>query len=164
MAFFLATDWLQSEKSINDLVSSELTYNNLNVEERNNFIRLISAIRQLEIATEPRYYKANGEPNDRYKVVNGNELNSVNKFENRYLLMAKTKKTDQFVVAAFNDINVGKYRVEYTLPMLANNDGRKLLLEAIAEVLRCIDKWHKLRGNVFLLDTRHFRATPTPKK
>src|ERR1035437_521197 len=92
MVFFLATDWLQSEKSINDLVSSELTYNNLNVEERNNFIRLISAIRQLEIATEPRYYKTSGEPDSKYKVVNGNELNDANKFENRYLLMSKAKK------------------------------------------------------------------------
>lgn len=164
MAFFLATDWVQSEKSINDLVSSELTYNNLSVEERNNFIRLIGAIRQLEIATEPRYYKAAGEPDDKYKVVNGNELNSVNKFENRYLLMSKTNRAEQFVVAAFNDINVGKYRVEYTLPMLANKEGIRLLVDAVAEVLECIDKWHELRGDVFLLDTRHFRAVRAPKR
>ncbi|HMI09501.1 MAG TPA: hypothetical protein VK497_03860 [Candidatus Saccharimonadales bacterium] len=163
MVFFLATDWLQSEKAINDLVSSELTYNNLNVEERNNFIRLIGAIRQLETATEPRYYKANGKPDDKYKVINGSELNKVNKFENRYLLMSKTKKSGQFAVAAFNDINIGKYRAEYTLPMLANNDGRRLLVDAVAEVLECIDRWHKLRGDVFLLDTRHFRAVQSPK-
>lgn len=164
MVFFLATDWSQNEKAINDLVSSELTYNNLNIEERNNFIRLISAIRQLETATEPRYYKASGEPTDRYKVINGNELSSVNKFENRYLLMAKTKKTDQFVVAAFNDINVGKYKLDYTLPMLASNDSGHLLVDAVTEVLACIDTWQRLRGNEFLLDTRHFRTIRTPKK
>ncbi|MDK2899420.1 MAG: hypothetical protein PWQ10_607 [Patescibacteria group bacterium] len=158
MVFFLATDWSLSEKAINELVSNDLTYNNLSIEERNNFIRLISAIRQLEIATEPRYYVPSGKPDDKYKVVNGNEIGGANKFENRYLLMVKTKKVEQFVVAAFNDININKYRRDYTLPMMAKGDGKKLLLDAVAEVLECVDTWHKLRGNEFLLDARHFRT------
>jgi hypothetical protein len=164
MAFYLATDWALSEVAIKDLVSSELTYNNLNVDERNNFIRLIGAIQRLAIATEPRYFMAAGEPDPKYSVVNGKELNSANKFENRYLLMAKTKKSDQFVVAAFNDIDVGKYQIDYTQPMKANNDGKRQLLDTVAEVLDCIAVWHKQRGDVFLLDTQHYRAIRVPKK
>lgn len=164
MVFYLATDWLQSENAIRELVSSELTYNNLSVDERNNFIRLIGAIRSLEIATESRYYMAQGKPNVKYNVVNGKELNGTNKFENRYLLMTKTKKSDQFVVAAFNDINIGKYSIDLTTPMIINNDGKKLLVEAISEVLDCIEKWHEHRGSVFLLDTRHFKSVKNPEK
>lgn len=87
-----------------------------------------------------------------------NEIGGVNKFENRYLLMVKTKNVEQFVVAVFNDININKYRRDYTLPVMAKGDGKQLLLDAVAEVLECVDTWHKLRGNEFLLDTRHFRT------
>jgi hypothetical protein len=164
MVFYLATDWAMSEAAIRELVSSELTYNNLSVDERNNFIRLIGAIRRLAIATESRYFMADGQPDPKYNVVNGTDLNSANKFENRYLLMAKTKKSDQFAVAAFNDIDVGRYRADYTQPMKANNEGKGLLLDAVAEVLDCVAIWHKQRGDVFLLDTQHFRAIRAPKR
>jgi hypothetical protein len=144
MVFYLATDWLQSENAIRELVSSELTYNNLSV--------------------DARYYMASGKPDTKYNVINGKELNDANKFDNRYLLMTKTKKSDRFVVAAFNDINIGKYSFDLTTPMKINNDGKKLLVEAISEVFECIEKWHKYRGNVFLLDTHHFKSFRSSQK
>lgn len=112
MVFYLATDWLQSENKIAELLANEVVYNDLNIEERNIFIRLIGAIRALEYAADPRFYMASGSPDLKYKVVKGSEFNPTTKLDDRYLLMAKTKKSDEFVVAAFNDIDRGKYRID----------------------------------------------------
>lgn len=159
MVFYLATDWSRSENKIAELLANEVIYNDLSIEERNIFIRLIGAIRALEFATDPRFYLMDGEPNSKYKIVKGSEVDPTTKLENRYLLMARTKKSDEFVVAAFNDINRGKYhQMDLLTPMKINTEGKRLLVECVAEVLECISAWMDSRGNEFILDSRNFRT------
>lgn len=158
MAFYLATDWSYSENKIAKLLANEVVYNDLSIEERNMFIRLIGAIRALEFATDPRFYLASDTPNPKYKIVKGSEVDPTTKLENRYLLMAKTKKSNEFVVAAFNDINRGKYRIDLLTPMKIKSEGKKVLVGCVVEVLECISAWMDSRGNEFILDSRNFKT------
>lgn len=157
MAYYLATDWGYSEDQIATLLANELVYNNLSVDERNAFIRLIKAVRTLEYATDPQFYKKDGEINPKYTIIKGSEIDQVTKFENRYLLMAKTKKSDGLAVAAFNDIKSGKYNIDLLTPMKPNNDGQELLLSCVVEILECVSAWTHSRGNDFLIDSRNFK-------
>lgn len=158
LAFYLATDWSHSEDKIAELLANGVVYNDLSIEDRNIFIRLIGAIRSLEFATDPRFYMASGGPVTRYKIVKGNEIDPTITLENRYLLMAKTKKSNEFAVAAFNDINRGKYRIDLLTPMKPNNEGKAMMTGCVVEVLECISAWMDSRGNEFILDSRNFRA------
>ncbi|HEX8763119.1 MAG TPA: hypothetical protein VF733_05170 [Candidatus Saccharimonadales bacterium] len=164
MAYYLATDWGYSEDQFALLLANELIYNNLSVDERNAFIRLIKAVRTLEYATSPRFYKKGGDANPKYTIVKGSEIDQVTKFQNRYLLMAKTKKSNELAVAAFNDLKMGKYKIDLLTPMKPNNDGKELLLSCTLEILECISAWSQSRGKDFLIDSRNFRMKRTRLK
>jgi hypothetical protein len=157
LAFYLATDWKYSENQFADLLTNGLIYDNLSLDERNIFIRLIKAIRPLEYATDPKFYFVQGKPTSQYIIAKGNDIDPSTKLENRYLLLKKTRAPNQFVVKSFNDINKGKYKVDLLSPLKAGKHGRLLLIECCLEISKCITDWRNSRGNEFLLDDRNFR-------
>lgn len=158
IVYFLSTDWEMMEHNLSKLLSDELIHNNLNVSERNIITRLIKSIHSLSYVTHPRFFTAQGEPSVRYKVVKGEDAGKVSKFKNRYILMALSKKKkNEFVVAAFNDIDISRFKESLTTPMKTNSDGRELLIDNVEEIQDAVNKWLDSRGNEFILDRNNYK-------
>jgi len=151
--FNLATKWSYTEDQLATLLSNEVIYNNMSIEERNAIIRLIKATRTLEYATNPKYYTEYGVPDGNYKVIKGSEFDLATKFQNRYLLMKRLKNGESFRVAAFNDLDEHKFKIDLLTPMKPNAEGQKMLFNALSEIQICLEIWLKSRGREFILDS-----------
>lgn len=157
--FHLATEWARSERQFSKLLANELIYNNMTIDERNMLIRLIKITRTLNYATDPRFYVAESKPNSDYRVINGNEIDRVTKFNNRYLLLKKSKRDGEFRVAAFNDIDINKYKIDLLMQMKIDKEGQKLLFSALIEIKSCVDIWLNTRGDSFILDDKIYKLS-----
>lgn len=161
LAFYLATDWGYVEDQFMSLIANELVYNNLSIEERNAFVKIIKELRNLDYFTDPKFFKATGKGDARLSVISGKDLDPNIKFESRFLLMRHIEATNEAVVVSFNDIKVGKYMVSLTTPMKANKSVNENIIDSILNIQTHLKVWIDKRGDEFLIDSRNFRIRNT---
>lgn len=154
--FWLSTDWNYIENQLTQLLSKELIYQNLSIQERNNFIQVIKKLRTFEHLLDPRYFMASGPLPDHYSLIRGDEVGFNTELKNRYLLLKKIN--DQLIVIAFNDIKTDKFKLDLLTPVKINAEGKRVIATAIADILLCINTWLDSRGSGFILDDRNFET------
>lgn len=158
MAYYLATDWGFIEDQFMNLIANELVYNNLSVDERNAFVKLIKVLRELDSLTDPKFFRAVGKPDETYKIVPGTDFDPTTEYKTRYLLIKEVKATGEHIVMHFNDIKKGKYLVNLLTPMKASSGISEKIIDCIFELRELIDVWATSRGSDFILDSRNFRV------
>ena len=161
LAFHLATDWVYIEDQFMGLIANELVYNNLSIEERNAFVKIIKELRNLDYLTDPKFFRSAGKGDAKLSVISGKDLDPNIKFESRFLLMRHIEATDEAIVVSFNDIKVGKYMVSLTTPMKSSKGVNENIIDNLLNIQKYLKVWIDRRGDEFLVDSRNFRIRNT---
>lgn len=157
-AYYLATDWGFIEDQFMNLITNELVYNNLSVDERNAFMKLVKVLRKFDELTDPKFFRPAGKADKAYRIVPGTDFDPTTEYKTRYLLTKEVKATGEHIVMHFNDIKTGKYLVDLLTPMKASSGVNEKIIECVFELRKLIDVWAKSRGSDFILDSRNFRV------
>lgn len=161
LVFYLATDWGCIEDRFMDMIASELIYDNLSVEERNIFVKIVRELRNLDYLTDPKFFRVADKEDAKLFTIQGRNIDPSTKFKERFLLMRKMKIENTAMVIGFNDIKHGKYKVSLTTPMMGSAAVNENIVESILNIRSYLEVWLDKRGNEILLDSRNFRTRKT---
>jgi len=158
--FQIFKKWDIDEKEFHDTLKNTFILKYLENEQIISIISLIKNLRLLEdIYKQKQYFlEIIEEKNTNYKVIRGNDFSCASSnYADRYLLLYNMGK-DKYIVKDFGDF----YKDDIEKLLKKFKISEKLIGSisiSINELLKAINKWLKLTGNEFLIDTKFFKIS-----
>ncbi len=157
MRFYLEIEWEVYEKKISSLLSDQLIYTNLNLEERNLLIQIIAAVRHIEKSSARRFYMPEGSPVRKFEVVKSKTIDS-NAQPNHYVLLKKIGNLVNYQVITANYLKKSTLKNDELITLMRiNNEGAARLTNSILIFNKLIQVWIDLHDGEILIDDRNFK-------